>query len=123
MGVVRVRWGRGAVAVTDDDIVSAMAALGRTGILSEPAGAAALAGLGHYCQRREASLDLSVGQRGEAKPVNGLHVGHRPPQGHEVVVLVVTGNGARWPAALADVTAAKTVVDVVEAIIPGGSQE
>ena len=89
LAITRIREsGGGAVTVTDDEIVGAIASLARTtGVFAEPAGAAALAGLVRALE--ESTIDRD-----------------------ERVVLLVTGSG------LKDVPAAARSVELPDPVAP-----
>jgi threonine synthase len=71
------RWGGGAIAVEDDDIVAAVRDLALLGLLLEPASAAALAGY-------------------QALRSRGLSDDHP-------TVLILTGAGVKWPGAMSSI--------------------
>jgi len=84
--------GGSAVAVTDAELVGAMANYGRLGVFAEPAGAAGLAGIAGF-------------------------VANEPDSAGKVVVAVMTGGGSRWPAALADMPDGRDADDPVRAVL------
>lgn len=83
--------GGSAITVGDPDLVRAMRTLGGLGVLAEPAGAAGLAGLGN----------------GPPEPVRA----------GEIAVVVVTGGGGRWPAALADLPGGTRAAQPLRAVL------
>lgn len=110
-----------AVPVGEDEIASAVTALGRLGILAEPAAAVGIAALGR-CREELDAASASVGDvlagpswKGSAGDAD---VRHQPARALDAVV-VVTGNGARWPETVAGVRSADLVVEgMAEGVFP-----
>jgi threonine synthase len=82
--------GGAALSLHDEHLLQAMATLGALGVLAEPAGAAALGAV-----------------------TNHLY----SPTPDEVAVVVMTGYGGRWPAALSDLPDARRPADPLSAVL------